>query len=41
LTKESTDHFYTSDETGEFIICAEGIGVDGEVFSGKAVFEVR
>ncbi len=35
------DHFYTSDETGEFIIYAEGIGVNGEIFSGAAVYEVR
>ncbi|MEQ9217064.1 MAG: TonB-dependent receptor plug domain-containing protein [Cyclobacteriaceae bacterium] len=37
----ATDHFYTSDETGTFIIYCEGIGMDGEIFSGEAVFEVR
>ena len=35
------DHFYTSDETGEFIIYAEGIGVNGEIFTGAAEYEVR
>ena len=38
---QAADQFYTSDETGEFFIYAEGITVDGVPFSGEAVFAVE
>ncbi len=38
---EATDYFYTSDETGKFIIYSEGVTVDGKVFSGMATYEVK
>jgi len=38
---QATDQFFTSDETGEFIIYSEGITVDGKVFSRQATYEVK
>ncbi|MEM9327844.1 MAG: hypothetical protein AAGA85_19405, partial [Bacteroidota bacterium] len=35
------DSFYTSDETGEFIIYSEGIGIDGRIYLGSTSFQVR
>ncbi len=39
--RKASDRFYTSDETGEFIIYSEGVTVDGVPFSGEAVFAVE
>ncbi|XOV93111.1 MAG: TonB-dependent receptor plug domain-containing protein [Bacteroidota bacterium] len=36
----ASDHFYTSDESGEFIIYSEGITLSGEVFTSKVVYTV-
>ena len=38
---QATDQFYTSAETGEFIIYSEGLTITGEVFTGEAVFTVE
>ncbi len=38
---KSVDQFYTSDETGQFVIYSEGMTVDGKVFTGQTVYEVE
>ncbi|XOV93112.1 MAG: TonB-dependent receptor plug domain-containing protein [Bacteroidota bacterium] len=37
----ATDQFFTSDETGEFIIYSEGITMGGDVFSGYSEYKVE